>query len=596
MNIRLAYLFLLAIVGFSCTEEQKPPNIILIVADDQGYGDVGFHGNEIVKTPRLDAFSQEAIELANFHTGTTCSPTRAGIMTGRNSNRNGAWHTIAGASILNPDEQTIAEVFQAAGYKTAMFGKWHLGDNYPYRPHDRGFDKAFYHGGGGVQQTPDYWNNKYFDDTYFRNGIPEKTSGYCTDVWFDELIAFIDENKKESRAPFFAYVPTNAAHGPFNVPEKYHKMYKDAPLEQSQVNFYGMLTNLDDNFGRLEDYLKKEGLFENTILIYTTDNGTARGVVYQKEPDAVFGFNPLRGTKGSHYDGGHKVPFLLSWPAGNVLGGTKVNDLTAHVDLLPTLSTLAGIPFTPKKELDGTDVSGLILGTETRVNRMLVIDTQRDQWPKKYKSPCVMDGPWRLINHKELYNTENDLAQKVDLAGQFPERVKKMQEFYDNWWESTETDWTHSPMFIGSESSYPMTITIHDMHPLDGGGLPWNQNQIRNGNINTTGYYSLQVDQPGSYQFQLSRWPVESGFTLHDSVPEIPATDFIYGLNPGKSISFSNAFISSGHHTDSVMVDNSQQFATIELELSPQDTLLQAWFTTKEGEYFPVHYIYVERM
>ncbi len=584
-------LFILAFLFSSCLTEPKQPNIILIVTDDQGYGDVGFHGNGIVKSPRLNAFSMEALELTNFHTGTTCSPTRGGMMTGRNSNRVGTWHTIAGASILNPDEETMAEVFKSGGYQTAMFGKWHLGDNYPYRPHDRGFDETLYHGGGGVQQTPDYWNNDYFDDTYFRKGVPEKTDGYCTDVWFDELLAFIDRNKE--RKPIFAYVATNAAHGPFNAPQKYHDMYKEAPLRADQVNFYGMLTNLDDNFGRLVDYLKGESLFDNTILIFTTDNGTARGVVHDQAGE-IFGYNPLRGTKGSHYDGGHRVPFLMSWPNGHISGGKKINDLVAHVDLLPTLSALSGVPFNPQKVLDGTDVSAIILGKETKINRMLVVDTQREQWPRKYKSPCVMDGSWRLVNHKELYNTEEDLAQEVDLAEEYPDRVKKMQQFYDEWWESTAAEWRHSPMIIGEEGA--KTITIHDMHPYQGGGIPWNQNLIREGRLDTKGFYTLRVDQPGNYRFQLSRWPAESNRSLSDSVPEIPGNDLVNTLRHGKSIAFSSAFVSTGNRVDSAVVDNSDQFATVELQLEPQDTLLEAWFKTTSESYLPAHYIYVERL
>lgn len=226
-----------------------------------------------------------------------------------------------------------------------MFGKWHLGDNYPFRPHDRGFQHALYHGGGGVNQTPDYWNNDYFDDTYFRNGKPEKFEGYCTDVWFKEATAFLEKERKD---PFFIYLPLNAAHGPFNVPESYAKMYDDAPLTEEQKRFYGMITNIDDNFGKLVSYLKENKLFEDTIIIYTTDNGTAAGIKHEKNGD-VTGYNAgLKGTKGSHYDGGHRVPFFISWPNGIIAKGTANNELAAHVDLLPTLTELAGVPFKEK--------------------------------------------------------------------------------------------------------------------------------------------------------------------------------------------------------------------------------------------------------
>ncbi|MEM9338561.1 MAG: arylsulfatase [Bacteroidota bacterium] len=587
-------ILLLVTLSFSsCDEPFQPPNVILIVTDDQGYGDVGFHGNSIVQTPRLDAFSKSAVELTNFHVGTTCTPTRAGIMTGRNANRNGAWHTIAGASILNEDEQTIAQVFQEAGYQTGMFGKWHLGDSYPYRPHDRGFDEAFYHGGGGVQQTPDYWNNDYFDDTYLRNGTSEKTEGYCTDVWFTELIRFIKGNKEK---PFFTYLATNAAHGPFNVPEEYHKMYEAAALKPRQVNFYGMLSNLDDNFGKLEDFLKENGLFENTILIYTTDNGTAGGVSYDKQTQKTYGFNPLKGTKGSHYDGGHRVPFLMSWPKGKLQGGKKIATLTAHVDLLPTLTKLARINFQPSKKLDGMDLSAGLLKDGAESDRMLVVDTQRDQWPKKYKNPCVMQGDWRLVNHKELYNTQTDLAQKNDVSDQFPEKVKAMQEFYDTWWESTTSEWKHSPTYLGTAEENPVLITIHDMHPhKQKRPIPWNQNQVRKGEVDTEGYYEVKVASAGNYQFGLSRWPQESKLNLSDSVDAIPETDYVYGLQKGKSLSFDSAYVKVGSQLVSVKVVNNAPSATLQLSLEKGADSLEAWFQTPSGEYFPAYYVSVTK-
>ena len=175
-----------AIVVLACNPQKAAapsPNVIIVMTDDQGYGDLGFNGNPLIKTPHIDAFASQSLNFSNYHVGTTCSPTRAGLMTARNCLRNGVWHTNAGCSLLNQDEETIADVFSASGYKTAMFGKWHLGDNYSFLPEQRGFDETFYHKGGGVGQTPDYWGNDYQDDTYFRNGIPEQTQGYCTDVF-----------------------------------------------------------------------------------------------------------------------------------------------------------------------------------------------------------------------------------------------------------------------------------------------------------------------------------------------------------------------------------------------------------------------------
>ena len=217
-------LLIVSILNYSCNDKQESqettatkPNVIIVITDDQGYGDLGHTGNKIIKTPTIDQFASEAVNFTNYHVGTTCAPTRAGLLTGRNCNRNGVWHTIMGASLLNREEITLADVFKQNGYSTGMFGKWHLGDNHPFRPEDRGFQETFYHGGGGVGQTPDYWNNDYFDDTYLRNGTPEKVTGYCTDVWFDEAIKFI-ENKKDDQ--FLCYLSLNAPHSPFNVPQE----------------------------------------------------------------------------------------------------------------------------------------------------------------------------------------------------------------------------------------------------------------------------------------------------------------------------------------------------------------------------------------
>ncbi|MEM7236195.1 MAG: sulfatase-like hydrolase/transferase, partial [Planctomycetota bacterium] len=199
-------------------------NVVLVITDDQGYGDVGAHGNTMIRTPNLDAFHKNAVRFTNFHVDPTCSPTRAALMSGRYSTRTGVWHTIMGRSLMSPKEFTLAELLKTGGYATGCFGKWHLGENYPLRPQDQGFDATFVHGGGGVGQGPDYWGNDYFDDTYFRNGVPEKVEGYCTDVWFREAIRFIDKHKSR---PFFTYISTNAPHGPYLVDPKYSKPYEE---------------------------------------------------------------------------------------------------------------------------------------------------------------------------------------------------------------------------------------------------------------------------------------------------------------------------------------------------------------------------------
>ncbi|CAM4310604.1 arylsulfatase [Zobellia nedashkovskayae] len=571
------------------TDDDKP-NVIIVFTDDQGYGDLASHGNEYIKTPNLTSFGKESLELTNFHVGTTCAPSRAGLMTGRNGNRNNAWHTIGGCSILLEDEKTIAQVFEEGGYKTAMFGKWHLGDNYPYRPFDRGFQETLYNGGGGVQQTPDYWNNTYFDDTYFRNGEPEKVSGYATDVWFDEAIKYVQRTKEE---PFFLYLPLNAAHSPFNVPEEYAKMYEDAPLTDVQKRFYGMITNIDENFGKLISFLKDEKLFDNTIIIFTTDNGTAAGIKKNKD-GSISGYNAgLRGTKGSHYDGGHKVPFFISWPDGDIKKGVVSNELVANVDLLPTLTKMAGVPFSSEKPLDGADMTSVILEQSKSEERMLVIDTQRDQWPIKGKNSCVMNTEWRLIDGTELYNIIDDPGQKNDIASQHPEIVQKMQAFYDQWWTSIEPEMKYAEIPLGNPKANPVMITVHDMHTND--NIPWNQVLIRKGEFGPNGFYSVNIVEDGNYQFKLYRYPPESDLSLNAAADEIARSFSVDELPVGRSLVFKTAEVKLGDTLLKENIEENKSYVSLDGKLNKGSYELHSDFFTNDGVKFPAYYIEIEK-
>jgi arylsulfatase A-like enzyme len=247
--------FLSLILGACSPKPEQPkPNIVYILTDDQGYGDLACHGNPWIKTPNLNKLHDESITFTNFHVGTTCAPSRSGLMSGNNCNRVDAWHTIMGRSMLSTRFRTLPQYLHEAGYATGIFEKWHLGDNYTYRPQARGFSEVLIHGGGGVGQTPDYWNNDYFDDTYFHNGEAKKYKGYCTDIWFEESIKFIKKSKQKGE-PFFAYIATNAPHEPYHVPQKYIDMYSGND-NVPNPNFYGMITNVDDNVGILEKALE----------------------------------------------------------------------------------------------------------------------------------------------------------------------------------------------------------------------------------------------------------------------------------------------------------------------------------------------------
>ncbi len=373
------------------TARAAPPNVILIITDDQGYGDLACHGNPIVKTPNLDKLHAESIRLTNFHVDPTCSPTRSALMTGRYSSRVGVWHTVMGRSLLRKDEVTMANLFAANSYQTGMFGKWHLGDNYPYRPQDRGFREVLTHGGGAISNTPDWWGNNYFDDTLRHNGAWEKQKGYCTDVFFAAATRFIEQNKDR---PFFAYIPTNAPHAPYNVPEKFSKPYVDKGVPQPRANFYGMITCIDENVGRLMAMLKERGLEQNTIVIYMTDNGSAIPV-NEKTGD---GFSAgMRAFKGSEYDGGHRVPCFIRWP-GTLTGGRDVSKVTAHIDLLPTLIDLCSLKKPDKVEFDGKSLRQLLANDKPDwPERTLFVHSQRIDHPEKWRKSALscMTDRWR---------------------------------------------------------------------------------------------------------------------------------------------------------------------------------------------------------
>jgi len=250
---------------FGCSNQQrKTPNVILILTDDQGFGDIGANGNEWIHTPNMDKLYSESSRFTNFHVSPTSSPTRAALLTGRYNGRTGVWHTITGRSVLRENETTMAQIFSDNGYKTGMFGKWHLGSTYPARPMDKGFGTAVYFNGGGIGNAPDYWDNDYFDDHYLVNGVYKQFDGYCTDVWFTEAMRFIRSNRNK---PFFCYLTTNAPHWPYFIEDKYSDQYKENG-DIPNPNFNGMITNIDENLGKLRKELEVLGLAENTILLF----------------------------------------------------------------------------------------------------------------------------------------------------------------------------------------------------------------------------------------------------------------------------------------------------------------------------------------
>jgi len=534
------YTFLLSALACAASYAQERPNIVFIITDDQGYGDIKHHGHPYVITPSIDKLAKESVSLENYHVFPTCSPSRAAIMTGRWANRTGVWHTIMGRSLLRKSEVTIATMLNKAGYNTGMFGKWHMGDTYPFRPEDRGFTEVYRHGGGGVGQTPDVWDNSYFDGGYYHNGKIVKAKGFCTDVFFEQANKFISSSVKEKK-PFFAYISTNAPHGPLLCPQSYQDMYKGKP--HAAACFYGMITNIDDNVGKTRKLLKELGADKNTVFIYTTDNGTAYG---KKVYNAG-----MRGGKGSEYDGGHRVPMFIHWPAGGLMSERKVKTLTHAVDVAPTLLDYCGVKRANGVKFDGISIRKLVDkgdGIEW-ADRMLITDSQRVVYPIKWRKSAVMSQKWRLVNGKELYDMEVDPGQKKNVAAENPDQVIKMRQFYDAWWAELEPGFKESAeSIIGHEKAKKVTLTCHDW--IDPKMPPWNQSGVRSltryVRDEFEGYWAIDVVKADRYKVVVSRWPVDSGIACDAPIAAgatVPGSSKPYRATPGKQLDIKSVVV-----------------------------------------------------
>ncbi|MHC4722623.1 MAG: arylsulfatase [Planctomycetota bacterium] len=396
------------------------PNVVLVLTDDQGYGDLSCHGNTILKTPNLDKLYAESTHFTDYHVAPMCTPTRGELMTGKQAFRNGAVFVCQGKSMIRRGIPTLADMFRAGGYATGHFGKWHLGDNNPYRPQDRGFDETVHHGAWGITSMADYWDNDYFDDTYEHNGKLEKYEGYCTDVWFNEAMKWMAEQQKKDQ-PFFCYLPTNVPHVPDIVAEKYMKMYP-GEREESE-GFWGMIAQFDENMDRLEQFMQESGLKENTIFIFMTDNGSRIGRPF---------FNAgMRGSKEQYYEGGHRVPFFLRWPAAGLDKPRDINELTHSTDFLPTMLDLCGIEKPTDLKFDGMSLAPLIEGkTDKLPDRKLII-----QYNNLDRPGAVLWKRWRLVHGDELYNLEDDPGQEKNVIEEYPDVAQELRAHYSRWIE-----------------------------------------------------------------------------------------------------------------------------------------------------------------
>ena len=587
------YLLSLSILFFSsCQHQSTPPNVIVIMTDDQGYADIAAHGNPYIETPNMDILHDQAVRLEDFHVNPTCSPTRASLMTGKYTHRVGVWHTVIGRERIRSTEITMADVFKENGYATAMFGKWHLGDDYPFRPSDRGFDESVIHKAGSVNQMVDYWDNDRMNDTYFHNNKPKKYSGFSSDVFFEEAASFIKSNKDN---PFFAYIATSAPHGPNNVKQEWADKYLEKGLNEDVSNFYASIERIDFNLGEFRSTLKLLGLEQNTILVFLTDNGTTMPNDHNSAG--------MRGRKGTVYEGGHRVPCFIYWPEKNLMGGTEYHGLTSVMDLLPTFIDICNLKSN-KINFDGQSLKPMLLGKESGLgDRCFIVEQQRIPVPVKWRNCVVADKKWRLINGKVLYDLEKDFGQTNDVAAQFPEVVQELRTKYERIWEDISTkDDEYQRLILGSDEDPETLLTAQDWYwpnNDDKQNLIVGQSTVREGKI-SNGSWPVEVEKEGEYLFELRRWPKESGLLLNASTDEILSESNDIELKkwgkkpPGKVFNITKARIRVNEIEKEFDVNASDKSANVTLKLNKGPADIQTWFYTFEGDTLGAYYVNVK--
>ncbi len=439
------------------------PNIILVMTDDQGMGDLSCMGNQLLRTPNLDRFHSISTRFTDFHVSPTCAPTRSAIFSGRHEFRNGVTHTIKERERMALSTTTFPQLLHASGYATGIFGKWHLGDEDAYQPYNRGFSEVFIHGAGGIGQAyrgscADFPPNRardgrYFDNVILHNDTIVQTKGFCTDVFFQAALGFIKQ-QHESDTPFFAYITTNAPHGPMIAPEKYKKRFREMGWDGNLQGRYGMIENIDDNFGILMDKLDEWGLWEDTLVIFMTDNGQAgRSAKKNGKTEKVFTAGFKTG-KGSPYEGGTHVPAFWRWK-GKLGEGVDIPALTAHIDLYKTFCALAGVTIPGDVQaIDGRSLIPLLEDPQaTWEDRELFV--HKGRWEKgddpngsKFADCAVRTQRWRFVNNKELYDISADPYEALDVAADHPDVIAELRKAYDQWWADT------LPLMVNEDAPY----------------------------------------------------------------------------------------------------------------------------------------------
>ena len=570
-----SYLVLIvALLGVQLLPAQKVqrPNVIVILTDDQGYGDFSCNGNPILETPAIDKFYAESTRFSDFHVAPLCTPTRGELMSGLDALHNKAATVGTGRNMMRRDIITMPEVFKENGYRTAIFGKWHLGDNYPDRPMDRGFEKCIWFKGWGLLSEAEY-DNDYYQTRYLDSLKTVQSEKYCTDLWFDEAIKWMDKMTDENE-PFFVYLPTNSPHGPFYALKDDYDYYKDKVKDSSAAEFLGMIKNIDKNFGRLDQWLTEKHIKNNTLIVLMNDNGGTGGVkVYNAG---------MRGKKGDYYDGGHRAACFIRWPDGDI-GLPRTITYTSQIqDLLPTFIDLLHMKQAEKHHFDGKSLKQLILDPKLKSesDRMFVVQYGGAVKPEKYQS-CVVWNSWRLVGNDELYDISNDPGQRTNIATEFPEVVAKMLAYYDHWWQKVAPGINRFvPIFVGSDKENPVILTSDFWADSAYVNTQWKVAQAAG--EKEGGVWSLDVKKSGTYEISLSRWPfhLERQLTVRGPKYAVGGTK----IREGKALPVASGSLSINNSPPSehtALVGANKIDFKIDLKKGP--VKLQAWLNDSQG-------------
>ena len=546
------------------------PNVIIIFTDDQGYGDLSCHGNPILETPNFDKLHSESVRFDNFHVAPVCTPSRSELMTGLYAMRNKAGMVPAGRNLMRRDIVTMPEVFAANGYETGLFGKWHLGDTYPHRPMDRGFQRVVWHKGWGLASEIEY-DNDYYYTRYLDEMEVKYSDRFCANLWFDEAMKWMDQ-QIAAKQPFFSYIALNTPHSPFHALEKDYDKYKDHVDDPNVAHFFGLISNADDNYGRLDSWLEMRGIKDDTIIVFMNDNGSSRG-------DKIYNAG-MRGKKGSGYEGGHRAICFIRWPNGGLGAPRTVNNLSHITDILPTFTDLLDFDVPETEDpFDGVSLKPIIRNLDTiDENRKVIVQFGGRVRPQKYYRSCVIWKNWRLNGEEELYELGSDPGQKKDVSTQHPEVVRELKRHYDAYWASIEDSIdVIEPVVIGNPAEPFTDLTSNNWVEVDFD----NRGRVAGAN-SMGGIWEIEVEKAGAYLVRLSRWPLY----MDRSLSSIGPAETIGGMpiDPGRALPIESGSLSvDGNKPIVAKPIASDSFIEMRIELSEGQHSLQGWFHDAQG-------------